>query len=492
MNIGSYRMTLGISGKLFILFSLFILIFYGTVFDLFIKVQDMSKTSDRIVRINNQVAVLSENLRDRLLDMEANHKKFRLLKKEVYFGYFETARKAYNRDLDQIIDLNSDPHPASDLWTHIRQTYTEYTAFRSMDTAAGKLLHWDDKNMIDQWMAAIVTAGKNNDIQTQEALIRINDQSRKIVRNGVIGFGISIIAGVVGILFISRSILTPLNKLKAGLTQVSNDNYLHKIEIASKDEFRELADTFNDMSRQLRADDDIRSDFIATLSHEIRTPLSSIQESVNMITEELLGPVNHKQKKFLKLANSEISRITELLNHLLDISMLESGSDTFDHRPLNPNRLVNEAIRLVEPAASAKQTILRSNPLPDAPHVIGEKKEVMQVLMNIIGNAVKFSDKSSRVDIRLSKKTGDAFLHFYISDNGPGIPADKHTLIFKKYYRTKEVRNHMSGVGLGLNISRRIIRAHGGKIGVTNNKKKGCTFWFTLPVQNKKIELKGN
>ena len=476
-------MRLGIPRKLMIFFSLFILIFYGTVVDLFIKVQDMSKRSARIVTINNQIAELSENLQDSLMDMEVNDKKFRLLKNPLYFDYFETARQAYNQDLGQIIRLDSGTFQSLDPWIQIQQTYQKYTGFRPRQTYMDVPAHWEQEDLIVQWLNVITKARKTNDTQIEQALIRINSQSKRIVRNGVIGFGISIIVGLLGVLFISRSMLTPLNKLKLGLTRISTDNYSHVVDIASKDEFGELADAFNDMSRQLKADEDIRSDFIATLSHEIRTPLSSIQESVNMIIEELFGPVNEKQKKFLKLANSEITRITSLLNHLLDTSMLESCAGKPKLAPLDPNQLILEAIQCIDAAAKIKQTTLQAHHLTLAPLVMGEKKEILQVLMNILGNAIKFSDEKGQVDVWISKSRQDGFLNFNISDTGPGIPKGKNTLIFKKYYRAKEVRNHMSGVGLGLNISRRIVQSHGGKIVVKNNPDKGCTFSFTLPVQ---------
>ncbi|MCP4718775.1 MAG: HAMP domain-containing histidine kinase [Desulfobacteraceae bacterium] len=442
----------------------------------------MSKTSARIVSINNQITRLSNNLRDSLMDMEVNGKKFRLLKNPLYLDYFETARQAYRRDLDQIIGLNSDIYQLSELWMQIEQTYEKYTSAHAGDNFFMPL-QGEPEDLVVQWMSTIAAAQKSNDTRIEQALIRINNQSREIVRNGVIGFGISIVVGVFGILFITRSMLTPLNKLETGLTQISNDNYTHEITIASNDEFGQLAATFNDMSRQLKADEEIRSDFIATLSHEIRTPLSSIQESVNMIIEEILGPVNEKQKKFLKLANSEITRITSLLNHLLDTSMLESGVEKPDPTPLEPNGLIREAVRRLDTPAKIKHATLNTHPLLDAPRVLGEKKEIMQVLMNIIGNAIKFSDENGQVDIRISTPRDDGFLNFHISDTGPGIPKEKHSLIFKKYYRAKEVRKHMSGVGLGLNISKRIVQAHGGQISVENNTDKGCTFSFTLPVQ---------
>ncbi|MCG8687696.1 MAG: HAMP domain-containing histidine kinase [Desulfobacterales bacterium] len=480
-------MRLGISKKLFLFFSVFILIFYGTVFDLFITVRDMSNTSAGIVGINNRIAVLSENLSDSLADMDVNDKKFRLLKKESYFEGYEAARKAYNRDLNEIMGLVPILPPEPDLWREIKQTYGTYTLYRSKEAVMSNAPPWGDEARISNWMASISKARKINEDQIEKALLQINNLSRQIVKNGMVGFGISIIVGLCGVVFISRSMLSPLNKLKTGLNQVSNDNYAHEIEIFSNDEFEELATTFNDMSRQLKADEEIRSDFIACLSHEIRTPLSSVRESVSMIIEEVLGPVNEKQKKFLKIANSEIIRITSLLNHLLDTSMLGQGANDIQPKPLDPNHLAQDAVNRLVSIAKTRQVSLAFTPLPQAPRVAGEKKQIIQVLLNIMDNAVKFSPQDGQVDIKIEKPGIPGKLTFKISDQGPGIPEDKQSLIFKKYYRAKEIRQHMDGVGLGLNISKRIIQAHGGKIMVHNNPDRGCTFSFTLPIHKKKM-----
>lgn len=476
-------MTPGISKKLFIHLFLFIFIFYGTVYGLFIKVQEMSDASARIVGISNQIAVLSNDLKNSLLDMNTNIKKLKLLKKDEYFDYFETARRNYQKMLIKIIGLDTGRGTPAGYWRDIDRTFGGHTQSGvSMEQAMKEDYTWIDADVMDRWMAAIAAARKDNENRIEQALILINRLSHQVMKNCMIGFGISILVGFMGVWFISRSIVVPLNKLKSGLKRVSDDNYTYEMDIASKDEFGELAAAFNDMNRQLKADDEIRSDFIATLSHEIRSPLSSIRESVNMLTEEVLGPVNDKQKKFLTIAANEIARITSLLNHLLDASILVSGANKRESAPFDPNQLVQSAILSITPGAKARGIRTRFKVLGQAPMVKGNEKEIMQVIINILDNALKFSPDNSRVDVRLTRGPGKHFLTCAISDEGPGIPEDKQSLIFKKYYRAREVRKHMDGVGLGLNIARRIVQANGGEIFVENKPDKGCTFSFTLPV----------
>lgn len=443
----------------------------------------MSDTSARIVGISNRIAVLSNDLKNSLLDMDANIKKLKLLKKDVYFEYVGTARRNYQKMLTEIMKLDTRRRTPAGYWHYIDQNFGGHIQSDvSMEQTIDEDYTWIDADVMDQWMVAIAVARKDNEDRIEQALILINHLSRQVMRNCIIGFSISILVGLMGVWFISRSIIVPLNKLKSGLKLVSNDNYTYEMDITSKDEFGELATAFNDMNRQLKADDEIRSDFIATLSHEIRSPLSSIRESVNMMTEELLGSVNDKQKKFLTIAANEIARITSLLNHLLDASALVAGTTKRQVVPFKPNQLVQSAILSVTPGAKARGIRMKFKELEHAPKVKGNEKEIMQVIINILDNALKFSPDNSRVDVRLTRGPGKHFLTCGISDEGPGIPEDKKSLIFKKYYRAKEVRKHMDGVGLGLNIARRIVQANGGEISVENKPDKGCTFSFTLPV----------
>ncbi len=475
------RIKLGITSKLMTLFFVFIFMFYGTILVLFVNIQKMMETSEQIVSINNQVAVLSKTMLDRLMNMDVNDKKFRLLKKKVYRNYFETAEKEFFESLDQIIKLDSLEHRISGEWKLIRESFKNHADNSVLENFSKESAAWAEDSLIDGWMNVISTAGRENQKEIEQSLIKINNLGRRCIKNSLIGLGISILAGILGAGFISKSMIRPLKELKNGLKNISNDNYYNVIKIDSNDEFGELASAFNDMSRQLKEDENIRSDFIAMLSHEIRTPLSSIRESVNMIIEKVFGPVNNKQKKFLEIASSEISRISDLLDHLLDVSMLESDSGKIAPEPIDPNQLIREVSRGLISKAKTSNVGIRLHELRDAPMIVGVKKEIMQVLLNIIGNAVKFSYKNSFVDICLLDDKKNSVLTFKISDQGPGIPEEEQSLIFKKYYRAKGVRNHMDGVGLGLNISKRIIHAHGGMIYMENNKNKGCSFFFTLP-----------
>lgn len=509
------KLKLGIAKKLSLFCLVFILILYGTVVDLLINIQTMSGISGQIVSINNEIYSQSKVMLDSLISMDVNDKKYRLLKKDIYLTYFDTARKDYIKSLNNILNLASPEYSLSPSWYTIKNQFEQHlvphiqansaklssvtetaqssgssSGDSSSDSAnsfsENNKASWISEQLLEEWMKLISDAKQDNEIEIEQSLIHINDRSHQSVKKGVIGFGVSIVIGILGVWFISQSMLKPLNKLKKGLKGIALDNYDHVVDIKSNDEFGELASVFNDMSRQLKESESIRSDFIAILSHEIRTPLASIRESVNMIIEDVFGPINDKQRKFLEIASSEISRITTLLNHLLNVSMLKSDAETIKPEPLNPNQLISDAAMGLIGTANANSVDLRLHELNETPVplVMGIQSEILQVLLNIIGNAIKFSYKNSFVDISVLKSTNGNELIFKVSDQGPGIPEEEQTLVFKKYYRSKEVRTYMDGVGLGLNISKRIIQAHGGTIYMENNSDKGCSFFFTLPTEN--------
>ncbi len=237
------------------------------------------------------------------------------------------------------------------------------------------------------------------------------------------------------------------------------------------------------MSRQLNEEENIRNEFIATLSHEIRTPLSSIGESVNMIVEEVFGPINDKQRKFLKIASVEIRRINQLLNYLLNVSVLESDERKKKSVRLDTRQLVLNTTEIFSSFAEKKKVTLVVKGISECPDLYGVKEELQQVFVNIIGNAIKYSPEKGSVMVSCVKSSSRKFLLFKVSDTGPGIADDELSLVFTKYYRTKTVRGHLDGVGLGLAISRKIVTSYGGEIQVTNNKEQGCTFSFTLPTR---------
>ncbi len=477
-------LKLGIKQKLFFIFFLFFLIFSGTVSVLLINVQRMVETTEQIVAKNNTIDELIEVLKASLLDMDANHRKLNILKNESYSEYFVQSQKSFEEALNQAVNLSVSSNSGSKLWLDLQYSYIRHrTGLWDQETPPKIGSKWVTNQVVSSWIQNISLAKRQNQQEIEQALRGLNERSRISARNGLYGFFISILVGFVGIWFIARSVFSPLKTLARALKRISIDKLHQSISLKGGEEFNELAASYNDMSRQLNEEENIRNEFIATLSHEIRTPLSSIGESVNMIVEEVFGPVNDKQRKFLQIASVEIRRINKLLNYLLNVSVLESDERKKKSARLDTIELVMSSTEIFASFAEKKKVTLAINNSGEGPDLYGVREEFQQVFVNIIGNAIKYSPERGSVMISWMKDKTKKFLLFKVSDTGPGIADDELSLVFTKYYRTKNVRGHLDGVGLGLAISRKIVSSYGGRLQVENNVGDGCTFSFTLPTR---------
>ena len=165
------------------------------------------------------------------------------------------------------------------------------------------------------------------------------------------------------------------------------------------------------------------------------------------------------------------------------MSVLESDVRKKKSIRLNTRELISSSTEIFASFAEKKKVILDVGNTGHCPDLYGVREELQQVFVNIIGNAIKYSPEEGSVMISWMKDSKRKFLLFQVTDTGPGIADDELSLVFTKYYRTKTVRGHLDGVGLGLAICRKIVTSYGGKIQVVNNKGSGCTFSFTLPTR---------
>jgi signal transduction histidine kinase len=475
---------LGVKQKLSLIFFLFFLIFSGTVFILLFNVQRMVETTEKIVVKNNKIDALTETLKTSLLNMDASHKKLNILKNDRYSEYFQQAQINFEEALSRVVDLSASSRDEGKIWRDLEYSYRRHR-IGLWDSAVFPKIgsQWVTEQVVSTWIKGISRAKQENQQEIEFALRELNERSRISSRNGLYGFLLSVLVGFIGIWYITQSFFRPLKTLTRGLQRISVDKFHQPITLRGGEEFSKLATSYNDMSRQLSEEENIRNEFIATLSHEIRTPLSSIRESVNMIIEEVFGPINQKQRKFLQIAGVEIQRINKLLNYLLNVSVLESDVRKKKSSRLNTKQLVLSSTEIFASFAEKKKVTLVVSDTIEPSDLFGVREELQQVFVNIIGNAIKYSPERGSVIVSWMKDTTKKFLLFHVSDTGPGIADDELSLVFTKYYRTKTVRGHLDGVGLGLAISRKIVASYGGQIQVKNNRGKGCTFSFTLPTR---------
>ena len=480
----------GITGKLLVWFLIVIAIFYGTILVLYINVQQVVRLSGSIVAKNYAIASGTKKMMESLLSMEESRQKYLLLKKSDYLIFFNEAQRSFEENLDQVTRLNAMGHTISDVWQVISHEYGKYpnaaelSVYLASDTKDPQAVDkfWIPESTINSWISKISTERLKNEDEIEQATRELNRKGRASAKNGLVGLAISSLVGLLGLFYLAYSMIRPLRELMEGIRKISSNRLSSPIVVRSQDEFGELAHAVNEMSNHLLKEERMRSDFISMLSHEIRTPLTSIRESVNMIREEVMGPINSRQEKFLEIAGSEISRITDLLSHLMQASRLEPGLLDKHMEPIDPHTFATECTNSIKLAAEAKHIELVLEPPAPFPPINGDRRQLQQAMLNYLSNAVKFSEPDTQVLVGIRHEASKKRISFLVTDNGPGILDEDLAFLFNKYYRGQRERERLEGVGLGLSIVKNIVESHHGTVWVTSEVGKGSTFGFTLPT----------
>jgi len=231
--------------------------------------------------------------------------------------------------------------------------------------------------------------------------------------------------------------------------------------------------------------DRLKSIFLATMSHELRTPLNSIIGFSGILQQELAGPLNEEQKKQLGMVRSSSKHLLNLINDVLDISKIEAGELIVAMEPFDLRRVIENVFRTVSPLAEEKGLTLELDVAPAVGEITGDKRRVEQVLLNILSNAVKFTEKGN---VRMKCRVREGEVLFRVADTGIGIKLKDIDTLFKPFQQIDtHIDRKYEGTGLGLSISRKIVEMLGGKIWVESEWGKGSVFSFTLPTKIKTL-----
>jgi signal transduction histidine kinase len=241
--------------------------------------------------------------------------------------------------------------------------------------------------------------------------------------------------------------------------------------------FREL----EEKGRELEMASKHKSQFLANMSHELRTPLNAILGYSELILDSIYGEMPEKARAVLERLQANGRHLLGLINDVLDLSKIEAGQLTLSLDDYSLSDVVHGVVSAVEPLAAEKRLAFKAEVAPDLPTGHGDGRRLSQVLLNLVGNAIKFTDKGE-VAIRASA-TNRAFT-VAVCDTGPGIAAADQAKIFGEFQQAdSSITRKKGGTGLGLSIAKRIIEMHGGRIWVESQPGKGLTFYFTLPVR---------
>jgi signal transduction histidine kinase len=306
----------------------------------------------------------------------------------------------------------------------------------------------------------------------------------QLVTESIIGIDVAIF---VIVLFVIRKSLRPLDMITKALSRVKEGIYGEKIEYKASDEIGELASSFNTMSETIkikeeeaRATDVAKDEFLAMITHELKTPLVPIQGYADILLSGYLGNLTDKQRERISIIKSSASSLLQLISDLLDVQKLELGQLRMKKETTKIYDTVAKSVQILQPEITESKIKLVNDVDKDlvVPH---DTDRIAQVLTNLIKNSIK-AIKSSEALIRIYSLEDQNDVKIMVHDNGVGIPYEKQTKLFTKFYQVDaSLTREKGGSGLGLSICKGIVEAHGGKISLQSTLQSGTTVTFSLP-----------
>ncbi|MGH7575835.1 MAG: DUF4118 domain-containing protein [Longimicrobiales bacterium] len=231
--------------------------------------------------------------------------------------------------------------------------------------------------------------------------------------------------------------------------------------------------------RQLEEMDRLKTEFVTVASHELRTPITSLVMEIELLRERLASSLDDRERKLIDAADEDVHRLRRLADNLLDLSRLESGRAELNRINVEPGRLIEETAAAFQVQAREKSIDLSCEAAAGVPAVLADPDQIGRVLSNLLSNAIRFTNPDGRIVV--AADTMDDYVQFSVADNGVGISVEDQARLFDRFVRLDRDRDQ-NGAGLGLAISRAIVRAHGGDIWVDSGPGPGSVFSFTLPI----------
>jgi two-component system sensor histidine kinase GlrK len=286
----------------------------------------------------------------------------------------------------------------------------------------------------------------------------------------------AVVVTLAGTAVIAHRLTRSLRELSDATAAVAAGSFREPIPVRGNDEAAGLAGAFNTMALRLRELDHLKQAFLATVSHELRSPLTSMQEAAHLLREEIPGGLNPKQARLVEIVEQSSGRLLRLVNQLLDLSRIRAGMLPIERARVDVDRVVARAVDELRPQAQEAGVALEVDGAGHGLVVAGDPDRLVQVLVNLITNAVRFTPRGGRVTVRAIDAGSEVEIH--VEDTGVGIPAAALDHIFDWYQQAH--RGH-GGSGLGLAIVRGIVEAHAGRVTVESHEGKGSRFTVLLP-----------
>ncbi len=467
--------------------SIFLLVIAMSLYAI-VRIGEFNEVTQSVLRTNNRIMEDAGKLSDTLLSLIRYERKFIITKDPAFHQQFVKLRSDFDRYLEELSSITA-PSDTKDFIVQIRSAYGEYQALLSQELEQLRA----GRNYPQQWyqeakervsdtiledLDQLKTHVQKDTNGKIEGLYEAGTSARRMAIGMTAAF---LILGMTLSFFINRSITRPISVLKKKTGEIARGLFKADLNLSSPPEIGELANAFNLMCQKLNELDRMKADFFSSVSHEFRTPLSTIKMGISLLQDEVEGPLTERQKSLLAILGQESNRLIELVNSLLDLSKMEAGMMVYQMEERNLLPLIEQAVQEIGPLVEAKKIHLETETAENLPLVKVDSERILQVLRNLLGNAVKFTPEGGQVKVRVQPM--DRGVAVSVSDTGPGIPPESLSTIFEKFQQVPSQSSRgPKGTGLGLAIANQIVTHHGGRIWAESEPGNGSTFVFVLPA----------
>lgn len=367
--------------------------------------------------------------------------------------------------------------------TDIGKTYLRSEVSSALDGEEKATIQPDNATMI----ATVPVIDKNSSPTEVVGVILISTSTADIYENlkdikGQLVLLTAITIFIVGIfvIFISGIIIEPIKNILNVIKKISDGHLNQRIEIKGHNELYQLSAAFNDMADKLETVEATRQEFVSNVSHELKTPLSSIK----VLSESLLlqeGLPESMYREFLQDINSEVDRMTNIINDLLQLVKLDRNQISIVFKPLNLTKCVEGIIKRLRPLANKKGIELKYEITKEIT-IDADETKLTLAISNLIDNAIKYTPKNGVVNVEMNSDHQNVFIK--VQDTGIGIAEEEQSKIFDRFYRVDKTRDRETGgTGLGLAITHSTILIHNGSIKVTSRENEGSIFVVRIPLK---------
>ena len=472
-----------LASKIFLASSLVILVLVGVA-------AWSLQAVDRLVSVNREITTqtipaqrLQGSLRESLLSLVRLETRYLVLRDPTYASLWNDRATRLSGELDLIGRFVTSPEERARLEETVF-AFAEYRAAVSSERALLQRGFVQRAIQVSETEARAaserVEAGLDRLVEaTQAALEHAKAEAARLEERTwstiVIALVVAVVATMGSTAVIAVRMTRALRRLSRATASLAEGAF-EPVAIETADEIGDLARSFNGMAARLHEAEAMKEDFYSTISHELRSPLTSVREAAHLLQEGVPGPLTAKQARLVLIIKNSTDRLLRLVNQVLDLSRLRAGLLPLERRWFDLEHAVARAAEELRLQADERGITLHREYGPGSFGMFGDEDRIVQVLVNLIANGIRFTPTEGTVTVRLVDAGPEIEIH--VEDTGSGIPAEALPFVFDRF---RQAHSGQGGAGLGLAIVRAMVEAHGGRVSVESQEGKGSRFTVVVP-----------